>query len=106
MKKILTIAVSVLLIATSAFAAGKKKDSKKSNLRVGMVTDSGTIDDKSFNQGTWEGILRAQKDMGIKTKYLKPAGTTEAEKHKKIGNLADAGYQMIICTGFKFESAV
>ena len=64
MKKILTIAVSVLLIATSAFAAGKKKDSKKSNLRVGMVTDSGTIDDKSFNQGTWEGILRAQKDMG------------------------------------------
>ena len=106
MKKILTIVVSVLLIAASAFAAGKKKDSKKSNLRVGMVTDSGTIDDKSFNQGTWEGILRAQKDMGIKTKYLKPAGTTEADYLKEIGNLADAGYQMIICPGFKFETAV
>ena len=41
-------------------------------LKVGMVTDSGTIDDKSFNQGTWEGIQKAVKSLGIKAKYLKP----------------------------------
>ncbi len=28
-----------------------------------MVTDAGTIDDKSFNQGTWEGIQKAEKDL-------------------------------------------
>ena len=44
-----------------------------------MVTDAGTIDDKSFNQGTWEGILQAKEELGIQEKYLKPAGTTEAE---------------------------
>ncbi|MFC2411919.1 MAG: hypothetical protein ACFNOP_06330, partial [Bacteroides sp.] len=31
----------------------------KKAMKVGMVTDAGTIDDKSFNQGTWEGIGRS-----------------------------------------------
>ncbi len=90
-----------------AFAQGSAESTaSKSNLRVGMVTDSGTIDDKSFNQGTWEGILQASKDYGLDTKYLKPAGTTEADYLKEIGNLVDAGYNMVICPGFKFESAL
>lgn len=79
---------------------------KKSDLKVGMVTDAGTIDDKSFNQGTWEGILKAEEEFGVKTKYLKPAGTTEAEYLKEIGNLYDAEYKFIITPGFKFETAV
>ena len=33
------------------------KDNGKNAVKIGMVTDAGTIDDKSFNQGTWEGIL-------------------------------------------------
>ena len=75
-------------------------------LKVGMVTDSGTIDDKSFNQGTWEGIQKATKSLGIKAKYLKPTGTTEADYVKEIGNLNDAGYSLIVTPGFKFESAI
>ncbi len=74
--------------------------------KVGMVTDAGTIDDKSFNQGTWEGILKATKDLGIKSKYLKPTGTTEADYVKEISNLNDAGYSLIVTPGFKFETAI
>lgn len=81
------------------------KDSKKAE-KIGMVTDAGTIDDKSFNQGTWEGILRAKEELGIQEKYLKPAGTTEAEYLKEMGNLYDAGYKFIVTPGFKFETAV
>ncbi|QJD81848.1 BMP family lipoprotein [Cohnella herbarum] len=76
------------------------------DLKVGMVTDSGTIDDKSFNQGTWEGVLRAVAELGVKEKYLKPAGTTEADYSKEIGNLYDAGFKMILAPGFKFETAI
>ena len=36
------------------------REQEESSLKVGMVTDSGTIDDKSFNQGTWEGIGQAK----------------------------------------------
>ncbi|WP_245959325.1 BMP family lipoprotein [Neobacillus piezotolerans] len=81
-------------------------DKKKNDLKVGMVTDAGTIDDKSFNQGTWEGILKAKDELGVQTKYLKPSGTTEADYLKEIGNLYDAGYKFIVTPGFKFETAV
>ncbi len=40
-----------------------QKALKKKKLKVGMVTDAGTIDDKSFNQGTWEGIVEAGKNL-------------------------------------------
>jgi basic membrane protein A and related proteins len=82
------------------------KDNGKDAVKVGMVTDAGTIDDKSFNQGTWEGILQAKEELGIQEKYLKPAGTTEAEYLKEMGNLYDAGYKFIVLPGFKFETAV
>ncbi|MBM7659299.1 basic membrane protein A [Bacillus mesophilus] len=75
-------------------------------MKVGMVTDAGTIDDKSFNQGTWEGIVQAADELGISEKYLKPAGTTEADYLKEIGNLYDADYKFIVTPGFKFETAV
>ena len=90
--------------AAAETAAAETKSVK--SLKVGMVTDAGTIDDKSFNQGTWEGILKAQKDLGIEVKYLKPTGTTEADYLKEIGNLYDAGYKFIVTPGFKFETSI
>lgn len=84
----------------------KGGNGKKADLKVGMVTDAGTIDDKSFNQGTWEGIKKAQDELGIDAKYLKPAGETEAEYLKEIGNLYDAGFKFIVTPGFKFETAI
>ena len=78
----------------------------QAEFKVGMVTDAGTIDDKSFNQGSWEGIQKASKDFGIKSKYLKPTGTTEADYVKEIVNLNDAGFSLIVTPGFKFEPAI
>ena len=104
MKKILVLLV-VCLFAVSAFAGGQQAEEKMA-MKVGMVTDSGTIDDKSFNQGTWEGILAAAKDFSISEKYLKPSGETEADYMTEIGNLYDAGFKFIVTPGFKFETAI
>lgn len=107
MKKFAVVLCVLLMLGSFAFAqGGKEAASAKQNLRVGMVTDAGTIDDKSFNQGTWEGIKRAGEEFGLDVKYLKPAGTTEADYLKEMGNLYDAGYKFIVCPGFKFETAV
>ncbi len=96
-----------LLIPAIVFTGCQKKDGAAAKaFKVGMVTDAGTIDDKSFNQGTWEGVVKAGKDFKLETKYLKPSGTTEADYVKEIGNLYDAGYKFIVCPGFKFESAI
>ena len=75
-KKFIAMALT-LMMATGLMACGSTESestsTKKSDLKVGMVTDSGTIDDKSFNQGTWEGIVEAEKELGVSKKYLKPA---------------------------------
>ncbi|MEJ5183655.1 MAG: BMP family ABC transporter substrate-binding protein, partial [Rectinemataceae bacterium] len=55
MKKALFVLVAVALIAAPAFA----------QFKVGLVTDVGGIDDKSFNQGTWEGIVRFAQEMKL-----------------------------------------
>ncbi|MDV4152482.1 BMP family ABC transporter substrate-binding protein [Clostridium sp. AL.422] len=104
-KKALAIVLSALMV-TGLVGCGNKSESAESDLKVGMVTDAGTIDDKSFNQGTWEGILKAKDELGVDTNYLKPVGTTEADYMKEIGNLYDTGYKFIVAPGFKFETAI
>ena len=107
MKKLVGCMVACLLLTSAVFASGSgDKGTAKKAMKVGMVTDAGTIDDKSFNQGTWEGIIRAQKEFGVEIKYLKPVGTTEADYVKEISNLYDSGYKFIVCPGFKFETAI
>jgi len=126
-KKYLALALCTAIAMTSLVGCGAKKETpapaetakteaapaekaeapaEKVQLKVGMVTDSGTIDDKSFNQGTWEGIQKAQADLGIESNYLKPAGTTEADYLNEIANLYDTGYKFIVTPGFKFETAI
>ncbi len=98
--------LTVLLVASMMLFAQGAQESSAALMKVGMVTDAGTIDDKSFNQGTWEGILKAQEEGLVEAKYIKPSGTTEADYLNEIGNLYDAGYHFIICPGFKFETAI
>lgn len=74
--------------------------------KIGMVTDSGTIDDKSFNQGTWEGIERYAEDSGSDIKYLKPDGESATDYLASIQNLVDGGYELIVTPGYKFETAI
>jgi basic membrane protein A len=110
---VIFVALSLLVFAVTSCSKKSEKNAaagpaeeKSEPLKVGMVTDAGTIDDKSFNQGTWEGIQAAKKDMNIDIKYLKPTGTTEADYLKEIGNLYDAGYKFIVTPGFKFETSI
>lgn len=107
-KRMLSLLLCGILSATTLAGCGNSEGSATAadSLKVGMVTNSGTIDDKSFNQGTWEGIKRAGTELGVETNYLKPSGTTEAEYLKEIGNLYDADYKFIITPGYKFETAI
>ena len=77
-----------------------------SSLMVGMVTDSGTIDDRSFNQGTWEGLQTAAQELGLQCTYLQPNGTTTGDYTTAIYDLYDQGYRLIACPGYLFEDAV
>ena len=102
MKKTIALLMA-LLLCFSVFAQGAQESSK---LKVGMVTDSGTIDDRSFNQGTFEGVKKAAEEFGLECTYLRPSGTTSTDYVTAITDLYDAGYRFVACPGFLFSDAV
>lgn len=70
---------------------------------VGVVTDVGEIDDKSFNQSAWEGVLRAEAELGAQVDYIE---TSDAKDYgANIGLFADAGYDVIVTVGFALGEA-
>jgi basic membrane protein A len=71
--------------------------------KVGLVTDVGKIDDKSFNQSAWEDVQQAVKDLGVEAKYIE---TTDSKDYaKNIGTFADEGYDVIVTVGFNLGEA-
>lgn len=73
-------------------------------VKVGMVTDSGSIDDKSFNQGSWDGVLKFQdNNENVEVQYVQPSGETLEDYVNAIDNLIMAGNEVIVMPGFKFE---
>ena len=105
MKK--TIAVLLMAVLSLAvFASGSAESSGSGELMLGMVTDSGTIDDRSFNQGTYEGVAQAAEELGLQCTYLRPSGTTTTDYLTAISDLYDNGYRFIACPGYLFAEAV
>ena len=58
-KRILACMLSLVVAGSMIGCSSKDEETSKDQIRVGMVTDAGDIDDKSFNQGTWEGVKKA-----------------------------------------------
>jgi len=71
--------------------------------KVGLVTDVGKVDDKSFNQSAWEGVQQAAKELGVEAKYIE---TTDPKDYaKNISQFADEGYDVIVTVGFGLGEA-
>jgi basic membrane protein A len=66
-------------------------------LQIGLVTDTNGIDDKSFNQSSWEGVLAAEK-CGAQVNYIE---TKNAEDYaENIAEFAENDYDIIVTVGF------
>ena len=107
-KKVMALVLSALMV-TGLVGCGSDNNASKSEegtLKVGMVTDTGTIDDKSFNQGTWEGIGAAAEKFGFEKTFMQPNGESESSYLTEIQNLYDSGYKFIVTPGYKFETAI
>ncbi len=79
---------------------------KNYDIKIGLVTDSGSITDQSYNQNSWEGILKAERDFGIESKYLQPYGMTTYDYLDEIEELVYEGFEIIVTPGFMFGEAV
>lgn len=105
MKKFLCLAAACMM-AVSLSGCGSKDSGDSSTLETVMLTDKGNIDDKSFNQGTYEGIKAFYGDDTGKYDYIKPVDATTEEYKNAIDQAIKKGAKTIVTPGFLFEPAV
>ncbi|MGI5972388.1 MAG: BMP family lipoprotein [Oscillospiraceae bacterium] len=73
---------------------------------IAMITDKGDINDKSFNQGTWEGIQAYCEANGKECKYYKPVEATTDAYTAMIEQAINDGHKIIVTPGFLFEEPI
>lgn len=78
---------------------GEKKDDK---FKVAMVTDTGGIDDQSFNQSAWEGLKEFGKENGLEEKkgYNYLQSDNQSEYRPNLNNAIRQGYDLVFGIGF------
>jgi len=83
---------------------GKQEEANNSEtVDLALITDVGTIDDKSFNQGSWEGLEQYAKENNITHKYYQPLEKSDEAYLTSIALAVKAGAKVIVCPGFLFE---
>ena len=70
---------------------------------VGLVTDVGKINDKSFNQSAWQGVQLAEKELDARIQYIETADARDYAKN--ISTFGEAGYDVIVTVGFALDQA-
>ena len=66
--------------------------------RVGLVTDVGKVNDGTFNQYAYEGMMRAVEEFGLDSAFIETQQPTDYEKN--VEQFIDEGYDMIVTVGF------
>ena len=70
---------------------------------IGLVTDTGKVDDKSFNQSAWEGAQAAAEAVGGKADYIETVASSDYANN--ISQFVDNGANVIITVGFGMAEA-
>ena len=105
--------VSLLLAATLAVGClvgcgggGQQQGGQTAGYEIALVTDKGNIDDKSFNQGAWEGVVAYAEANNITHQYYKPEEASDEGYLAAIQLAVDGGAKVVVCPGYLFEAAV
>ena len=91
-------ALFVLSLVVTA-CSGSSADIKK----VGLVTDVGTLEDKSFNEASWNGAQAGAKDIGGTASNI--VTKVPADYATNIKTFVDQGYGTIVTVGFAMGDA-
>jgi len=105
-KSVIIIIVAVIIIAALLIIFIPKKEKPvevAEKYKVGLVTDVGKVDDKTFNQFAYEGMMKAAKEFGLEANYIETQQPTDYEKN--IQTFAEEGYNVIITVGFMLTDA-
>ena len=87
----------------SGDTAGEPDCGSKELVCLGLVTDVGSIKDKSFNQSSWEGVAKGMEAYEAKAAYIE---TRDAKDYlANIRLFAEKNYDIIVTVGFGLGEA-
>ncbi len=95
--------------AAGADAIPDEMTSEDGKYQIAFVTDVGMLKDKSFNQGTYDGVKLAAQAQGKSYKYYQPANGNEATDDDRINAFrlaCDNGAEVVVAAGFLQEKAL
>ncbi len=116
MKKLLAAAVAAALAVAAAGCGGGSSSSEStaaststaaaagSQIKVGLVTDIGQLNDRGFNHLAYLGLKRAERELGIQGRVLESPSSSDYIPN--LSTLARQGYDLIIGVGFDQANAV
>ncbi len=128
MKKLLVFLTVFLLITSFAvFAGGKQEKAAESEketekeqpaeekaaeeeklpgegMLAGMATDVGGLGDKSFNDGAWAGLKKAEEELGVEPRVIESNQMTDYVPN--LSGLADDGCKVVFGVGFLMADAI
>jgi len=93
--------IGIMILLFSAKTRAGCRD--ETTLCVGLVTDVGVIDDKSFNQSAWEGVQQAAARLDAVVKYIETRDAKDYEQNIQL--FAENGYKVIVTVGFALGEA-
>jgi len=104
MRTTLLVGVVLALTLIGAGCGSKKQASSTattapaSSFRVGLSTDTGGLNDRSFNHLAYVGMLRAEKELGVQGRVI--LANSSADYIPNLTALAQQNYDLIIGVGF------
>jgi len=94
-------AASIALVACAPAPAGD--GATQSEACVRMVTNSGGLEDRSFNQSSWEGLQQAESEYGIDAEAIVSTGETDLAPN--VQQAVDSGCGLVVTVGWELAEA-
>lgn len=104
-KLLITLLTGVVLLGLGFALASCGKTEE---FDIIMITDAGGIDDRGFNQSTWEAIekFKNEKAKDVRIKYIKPNAANQPSYDSAIDEAARSKAQVIVTPGFLFDASI
>ncbi len=118
MKKFLAMLLAAMMVLCSVCAVAETVNpddiedtvaSADGSYEIAFVTDVGQLKDKSFNQGTWNGVKGYAHAHGLTYKYYQPANgnqATDDDRYDAMKAAAQGGAKVVVCAGYMQGTAL
>jgi basic membrane protein A len=97
------VMIASLILAACGGEATEADCAEEDVLCVGLVTDVGEVDDKSFNQSAWEGVQQARDELGAIVNYVETKDAKDYMANMQL--FIDKDYDVLVTVGYAMGTA-